>query len=82
MVTFPPGLSTAASGGRIPSTSLGVVVLEVVVRVEVVVVACVDVVDDEEECESPQPAAARTHTTASMETRHFELIRFTPNWGG
>jgi hypothetical protein len=80
MVTFAPGLRTAASGGRIPSTSLGVVALEVVVGVEVVVVACVDVVD-EEECESPQPAAARTHTTASMETRQFELIRLTPNWG-
>jgi hypothetical protein len=82
IVTFWPGLSTDDSGGRMPLTSfavdVGIVVVEGVVAEVVGVDACVAVVD-EEECESPQPAAARTHTTARAETRQFDNGRFTPN---
>jgi hypothetical protein len=75
IVTFAPGLSTEASGGRNASVSLVVRVVELVV---VAVVADFVAVVEEDECVPPQPAAARTHTVARMPTRDRDQILCTP----
>jgi hypothetical protein len=76
IVTFAPGLSTEASGGRNASVSrVDPVVVELVVAG---VVADAVAVVPEDECVPPQPAAARTHTVARIPTRDRDQILCTP----